>query len=165
MPEAPLARLRTHASAGATRKVNPTVRLPRSKIPTATAGCCRRSKRGFPAANGRRPRHEQIDVATLAELLRETEEHHGRYEKTRADHHWWDWYATYLSAPERQQSGGRGRSRRSLHGRGPPSSSPLMLGCQVGHKTANPRSALPTHTSCASPDDDLRPARRRSDAR
>ena len=35
-----------------------------------------------------------------------------------------------------------------------------MLGCQVGHKTANPRSALPTHTSWASPDDDLRPARR-----
>jgi hypothetical protein len=46
----------------------------------------------------------QIDVATLAELLRETEEHHGRYEKTRADHHWWDWYATYLSARQNGSS-------------------------------------------------------------
>jgi predicted enzyme related to lactoylglutathione lyase len=45
----------------------------------------------------------RIDVATLAELLRETEEHHGRYEKTHAVHHWWDWYAPYLSA--RQQGG------------------------------------------------------------
>ena len=40
----------------------------------------------------------RIDVATLAELLRETEEHHGHYEKTHAAHHWWDWYAPYLSA-------------------------------------------------------------------
>src|SRR5437763_1816386 len=38
------------------------------------------------------------DVATLAELLRETAEHHGDYEKTHAQHHWWDWYAPYLSA-------------------------------------------------------------------
>jgi len=43
-----------------------------------------------------------IDVATLAKLLRETEEHHGQYEKTHAAHHWWDWYAPYLSA---RQSG------------------------------------------------------------
>jgi catechol 2,3-dioxygenase-like lactoylglutathione lyase family enzyme len=39
-----------------------------------------------------------MNVATLAELLRETEEHHGQYEKTHAAHHWWDWYASYLSA-------------------------------------------------------------------
>jgi catechol 2,3-dioxygenase-like lactoylglutathione lyase family enzyme len=39
-----------------------------------------------------------MDVATLAKLLRETEEHHGQYEKTHAEHHWWDWYAPYLSA-------------------------------------------------------------------
>jgi predicted enzyme related to lactoylglutathione lyase len=37
-------------------------------------------------------------VATLAELLRETAEHHGRFEKTHAEHHWSDWYAPYLSA-------------------------------------------------------------------
>ena len=39
-----------------------------------------------------------MDVATLAELLRETEEHHGQYEKTHAKHNWWDWYAPYLGA-------------------------------------------------------------------
>jgi catechol 2,3-dioxygenase-like lactoylglutathione lyase family enzyme len=38
------------------------------------------------------------DVASLAELLRETSEHHDHYEKTHAEHHWWDWYAGYLSA-------------------------------------------------------------------
>ena len=44
------------------------------------------------------------DVATLAELLRETEEHHGHYEKTHAAHHWWDWYAPYLSARQNGSS-------------------------------------------------------------
>jgi hypothetical protein len=34
-----------------------------------------------------------MDVATLAELLRETAEHHDHYEKAHAEHHWWDWYA------------------------------------------------------------------------
>ena len=41
-------------------------------------------------------------VSSLSGLLRETEEHHGQYEKTHAEHHWWDWYAPYLSA---RQSG------------------------------------------------------------
>jgi hypothetical protein len=39
-----------------------------------------------------------MDVTTLAELLHETEEHHGAYEKTHAKHRWSDWYAPYLSA-------------------------------------------------------------------
>ena len=39
-----------------------------------------------------------MDVATLAELLHETAEHHDHYEKTHAKHDWWDWYAPYLSA-------------------------------------------------------------------
>ena len=43
-----------------------------------------------------------MDVATLAELLHETAEHHDHYEKTHAEHHWSDWYASYLSA---RQSG------------------------------------------------------------
>src|SRR5262249_54573385 len=38
------------------------------------------------------------DVATLAELLHETSEHHDHYEKTHGKHNWWDWYAPYLSA-------------------------------------------------------------------
>ncbi len=41
-----------------------------------------------------------MDVATLADLLRETSEHHDPYEKTHAEHHWWDWYAAYMSARE-----------------------------------------------------------------
>ena len=41
---------------------------------------------------------EAMDVPKLAELLRETEQHHGSYEKTHAKHNWWDWYAPYLSA-------------------------------------------------------------------
>ena len=45
-----------------------------------------------------------MDVATLAELLRETEVHHGNYEKTHAKHHWWDWYAPYLSARQNGSS-------------------------------------------------------------
>jgi catechol 2,3-dioxygenase-like lactoylglutathione lyase family enzyme len=46
------------------------------------------------------------DVATLAQLLRETAEHHGHYEKTHAEHHWWDWYAAYLSARQSGSSPG-----------------------------------------------------------
>ena len=41
------------------------------------------------------------DVATLAALLRETEEHHGAYEPTAPKHHWSGWYAAYVVA--RQQ--------------------------------------------------------------
>ena len=41
-----------------------------------------------------------MDVATTADLLHETEEHHGPYEKTHAEHHWWDWYAAYMNACE-----------------------------------------------------------------
>jgi catechol 2,3-dioxygenase-like lactoylglutathione lyase family enzyme len=44
------------------------------------------------------------DVATLAELLHETEQHHGQYEKTHRKHNWWDWYAPYLSARQNASS-------------------------------------------------------------
>jgi catechol 2,3-dioxygenase-like lactoylglutathione lyase family enzyme len=47
---------------------------------------------------------QAMDVATLAELLHETAEHHDHYEKTHAEHHWWDWYAPYLSARENGSS-------------------------------------------------------------
>ena len=39
-----------------------------------------------------------IDVATLAELLHETAEHHDPFEKSAPEHNWWDWYAAYLNA-------------------------------------------------------------------
>jgi hypothetical protein len=41
---------------------------------------------------------QALDVATLAELLHETEEHHGNYEKTHASPTSCAWYAPYLSA-------------------------------------------------------------------
>lgn len=41
---------------------------------------------------------EPSEVAALAELLRDTEEHHGRYEPTAPKHHWSDWYAAYIVA-------------------------------------------------------------------
>jgi catechol 2,3-dioxygenase-like lactoylglutathione lyase family enzyme len=44
------------------------------------------------------------DAAALAALLHETAEHHDRYEKTHAEHHWWDWYAPYLSARQNGRS-------------------------------------------------------------
>jgi catechol 2,3-dioxygenase-like lactoylglutathione lyase family enzyme len=46
------------------------------------------------------------DIATLAELLHETAEQHDRFEKTHADHHWWDWYAACLSARQNGSSPG-----------------------------------------------------------
>ncbi|MGH9942912.1 MAG: VOC family protein [Pyrinomonadaceae bacterium] len=49
-------------------------------------------------------RARATDVATLAEFLHETEEHHGDYERTHAEHHWWDWYAPYLSARQNGSS-------------------------------------------------------------
>jgi hypothetical protein len=42
-----------------------------------------------------------MDVAALAELLRETEEHHGPYEAAAPEHHWSGWYSAYITA--RQQ--------------------------------------------------------------
>jgi len=39
-----------------------------------------------------------MDVATLADLLHETAEHHDPFEKSAPEHNWWDWYAAYLSA-------------------------------------------------------------------
>ncbi len=45
-----------------------------------------------------------IDIGMLAELLHETEQRHGEYEKTHVEHHWWDWYAPYLSARQNGSS-------------------------------------------------------------
>lgn len=61
------------------------------------------------------------DVATLAELLRETEQHHGRFEKTHAAHRWSDWYAPYMSArqqgssPEEAAAAADRRMEEELH--------------------------------------------------
>jgi catechol 2,3-dioxygenase-like lactoylglutathione lyase family enzyme len=58
----------------------------------------------LPGREWKLTRARAVDVATLAELLHETEEHHGHYEKTHAAHHWWDWYAPYLSARQQGSS-------------------------------------------------------------
>jgi hypothetical protein len=45
-----------------------------------------------------------MDVASLADLLRETAEHHDPYEKSHAPHNWWDWYAAYMDARQHGSS-------------------------------------------------------------
>jgi catechol 2,3-dioxygenase-like lactoylglutathione lyase family enzyme len=42
----------------------------------------------LPGREWKLTRAQATDVATLADLLHETEEHHGQYEKTHAEHHW-----------------------------------------------------------------------------
>ena len=39
-----------------------------------------------------------MDVASLADLLHETAEHHDRFEKAAPPHDRWDWYAAYMDA-------------------------------------------------------------------
>ena len=41
-----------------------------------------------------------LDLATLTELLRDAEKHHGEYEPTAPKHHWSGWYAAYILARE-----------------------------------------------------------------
>ncbi len=45
-----------------------------------------------------------MDVERLAQLLKETAEHHERFETAAAPHDWWDWYAPYLNAREEGQT-------------------------------------------------------------
>jgi len=42
-----------------------------------------------------------MDIASLADRLHETEQHHGAYEAVAPPHAWWDWYAAYMDARER----------------------------------------------------------------
>jgi hypothetical protein len=39
-----------------------------------------------------------MDVAELADLLKETSERHGSFEEAAPPHDWWDWYAAYVVA-------------------------------------------------------------------
>lgn len=59
-----------------------------------------------------------MDVATLAPLLRETEEHHGKYEATAPKHHWSDWYAAYLVARERGRTPEDAAKDAAIHMKG-----------------------------------------------
>jgi hypothetical protein len=39
-----------------------------------------------------------MNVADLAQLLRETALRHGEFEAVAPPHDWWDWYAAYIDA-------------------------------------------------------------------
>jgi catechol 2,3-dioxygenase-like lactoylglutathione lyase family enzyme len=56
-----------------------------------------------------------IDVATLPELLRETEARHGPYEATAPKHHWSEWYAAYIVARERGRTPDDAARDAALH--------------------------------------------------
>ena len=55
-----------------------------------------------------------MDVAAIAELLKETAEHHDPYEKAAPAHDWWDWYAAYMDA---RQSGSNAEEAAAAAGR------------------------------------------------
>ena len=55
------------------------------------------------------------DVATLTELLRETETHHGKYEPTAPKHHWSGWYAAYIVARERGRTAEEAAKEARVH--------------------------------------------------
>jgi sugar (pentulose or hexulose) kinase len=74
------------------------------RIRTGTAGYSQEITTRLPGREWNVTRAQATDIATLAQLLRETSEHHDHYEKTHAEHHWWDWYAPYLSARQKGSS-------------------------------------------------------------
>ena len=61
-----------------------------------------------------------LDVATLTELLRETEEHHGEYEPTAPKHHWSGWYAAYIVARQHGKTPEEAAKDAALHMRTAP---------------------------------------------
>jgi len=55
------------------------------------------------------------DVATMTELLRETELHHGQYEPTAPKHHWSGWYAAYMVARQEGKTPEEAAKAGKLH--------------------------------------------------
>ena len=56
-----------------------------------------------------------LDLATLTELLRETEKRHGEYEPTAPKHHWSGWYAAYMVARENGRTSDEAAKDAALH--------------------------------------------------
>ncbi len=56
-----------------------------------------------------------LDVGTLTELLRETEQRHGQYEPTAPKHHWSGWYAAYIAARENGRTSDEAAKDAALH--------------------------------------------------
>src|SRR5437867_1284644 len=52
----------------------------------------------LPGREWKSTRARALEVATLAESLRESAEHDDHYEETHGEYHWWNWYAPYFSA-------------------------------------------------------------------
>ena len=56
-----------------------------------------------------------LDVASLTELLRETETRHGEYEATAPKHHWSEWYAAYIVARQQGRTSEEAAKDAGLH--------------------------------------------------
>ena len=56
-----------------------------------------------------------LDVASLTELLQETEQHHGEYEPTAPKHHWSSWYAAYIVARMNGETSDQAAKDAKLH--------------------------------------------------
>ena len=56
-----------------------------------------------------------MDVSTLTALLRNAEEHHGRYESTAPPHDWADWYAAFIVAREQGRAPEQAAADAGLH--------------------------------------------------
>jgi hypothetical protein len=56
-----------------------------------------------------------MDIASLTELLREAEEHHGDYEPSAPKHHWSGWYAAYIIAREQGRTPAEASNDAALH--------------------------------------------------
>jgi len=56
-----------------------------------------------------------MDVATLADLLKEAADQHHSYEQTAPEHHWSGWYAAYIVARERGRTADEAARDATLH--------------------------------------------------
>jgi catechol 2,3-dioxygenase-like lactoylglutathione lyase family enzyme len=56
-----------------------------------------------------------LDIAAMTELLRETEHHHGDYERTAPKHHWSGWYAAYMVARQQGATPEEAAKQAALH--------------------------------------------------
>ena len=56
-----------------------------------------------------------LDVPTLTDLLKETEQRHGAYEPTAPKHHWSEWYSAYMVARERGKTPDDAAREARLH--------------------------------------------------
>jgi len=56
-----------------------------------------------------------LDIVTLTDLLRETEQRHGEYEPTAPKHHWSEWYAAYIVAREQGKTPEEAAKAGALH--------------------------------------------------